>query len=44
MLWRLRGVDCLLPLDLCSLKRSRSVRFVSPIYIFFTSFTLDHIC
>ena len=28
-----------------SLKRSRSVRLVSPIYcFFFTSFTLDHIC
>ena len=32
---------------LCSLKRSRSVRLVSPIYLvntFFTPFTLDHIC
>ena len=28
---------------LCSLKRSRSVRLVSPIYCF-ASFTLDYIC
>ena len=29
---------------LCSIKRSQSVRLVSHIHCFFTSFALDHIC